>query len=230
MFHCVIVSLDVTSQFRTISANIETVKAVYCLWSILTESQTPFCSNPNSRRVYIGHDTVVVSSPDSQSGGTGFDSWWCSTCSGLTKPAFLSGRRVGTSFDWVNGSAPLSRSPLVELWHVINACHFNHLPFFLEDVDAIPVPIPTSTSPSTPTYQVSDLTPTTAPPTGKLLRANTLIPTGKLISNSFAAHYATHQFAAFPLTTALDFAACQQLSATHLQLHCLPLSHLGIDK
>jgi len=40
-------------------------------------------------------------------------------------PSLLSfrGRRIGTSFDWVNGSAPLSRSSLVKLWRVINACH-----------------------------------------------------------------------------------------------------------
>jgi len=41
------------------------------------------------------------------------------------KPAILWGRRIGISFDWVNGFAPLSRSSLVDLWRAIDACHLN---------------------------------------------------------------------------------------------------------
>jgi len=41
--------------------------------------------------VHYGRDSVVVSSPDSQSGGNGFDSRRRSTYSGLTKPVILSG-------------------------------------------------------------------------------------------------------------------------------------------
>jgi len=74
-------------------------------------------------KVFIGRDTVVVSSPDSQSGGTGSTPGGALNARG--SPSLLSfyGLPIRTGFDWVNGFAPLSRSSLVELWRVMNACH-----------------------------------------------------------------------------------------------------------
>jgi len=40
---------------------------------------------------YEGHDSIVVSLPNSQSGSPGFNPWQCCTCTGLTKPAILLG-------------------------------------------------------------------------------------------------------------------------------------------
>jgi len=58
----------------------------------------------------------VVSSPDSQSGGNGFDFDFRQAaalyiCSGLTKPAI----RIGELFPVSTGSAPLNRVLLIEL-------------------------------------------------------------------------------------------------------------------
>jgi len=68
---------------------------------------------------FIGRDSVVVNSPDSPYGGTGFNSRQLFTCSRLNKPAIHSG-----SANWYQfrlGVMDLSRASMIDLQRVINA-------------------------------------------------------------------------------------------------------------